>query len=440
MMGRQDLSDSAATPLVRVTQLDNGLRVVTQNMPSLRSVALGVWVGVGARHETLTEHGLSHLLEHMAFKGTQRRSARQIAEEIEQVGGDMNAATSLEQTAYYVRVLADDVPLAVDVLADITQHSAFDPNELVREKDVILQEIASLQDSPDEIAYDQVQLAAFPDHSIGRPIIGTPQSVVAIGPDMLRDYLRRHYTAERTVVAAAGLIDHDTFVDLVANAFTELPAHVDEAVTAPKFVGGPGSSDEPFEQAHVVVGFPAPAFQAPDFIACQVLSALLGGGMSSRLFQEVREELGLCYSIYSSAWGLSDAGFFTIHAATGHDLVMDLSKVLAREIDKLASEAVSPRELDRARSQLTAGLMLSLESPPARAGQLARQLLVHGRLIGLDELAERIGRVTAEDVRAFAERLVSVSPPAVAVVGPGKAAAGLAAQVVDVFSERAGSA
>ncbi len=420
-------------PLVRVTQLPCGIRVVTQHMPSLRSAALGVWVGVGARHETGQEHGLSHLLEHMAFKGTARRSAREIAEEIEQVGGDMNAATSLEQTAYYVRVLGEDVPLAVDVLSDIVRNAVFDGQELAREKDVVLQEIAGLQDMPDELAYDLVQAAAFPDHAVGRPIIGTPESVQALSADHLRDYLARHYSGDRMVVAAAGAVDHDAFVALVHAGFADHVSAKSSAPVVPRFHGGAFGHPDAFEQSHVIVGFPSPAYVRPDFITGQVFCAVLGGGMSSRLFQEVREARGLCYSIYASAWGLSDTGFLTIHAATSHDLVAELGAVVAQELTKLGDTLLDDRELARAKAQLTAGLMMSLESPVARAEQLARQLLVHGRTFGPDEIAERIARVSAADVQAFAAGLVAVAQPAVAVVGTGERSQGLGETVAASF-------
>ncbi|MEM9027009.1 MAG: pitrilysin family protein [Pseudomonadota bacterium] len=425
-----DLGDA----LVQVTKLSSGLTVATQHMPSLRSVALGVWVGVGARHETLAEHGLSHLLEHMAFKGTERRSARDIVEEIEQVGGDMNAATSIEQTAYYVRALHEDVDLAVDVLADIVRNSTFDADELLREKDVVLQEIAGLRDSPDDTIYDLVQDAAFPDHSIGRSIIGTPESVSAIGASQLRSYLARHYSAGRMVVAASGYVDHDRLVESVRAAFDGLPQTERDVPERPTFSGGIRASDRPFEQAHLMIGWPSPAYVEPDFLGCQVLSAALGGGMSSRLFQEVREARGLCYSIYSSAWGLSDAGFFTVHAATGEDLVAPLADVIVTELDKLAAAGLDDRELARAKAQLRAGLMMSLESPAARAEQLARQILVHDRVILPDEIATRIDAVSAEDVRRLAQRMRDETRPAVAVVGAGAASDALAAHTARLFS------
>lgn len=424
----------ASVPLLQTTKLPNGLTIATQHMPSLRSVALGVWVGVGARHETLAEHGLSHLLEHMAFKGTNRRSARDIAEEIEQVGGDMNASTSLEQTAYYVRVLQEDVELALDVLSDIVRNPVFDPAELAREKDVILQEIASIQDAPDEIAYDLAQLAAFPDHSVGRPVIGTPESVLAIEEAQLRNYRDRNYSPSRMVVAAAGAIDHDELVKLVSAAFGDLDGSETAPDETPMFAGGEAASDRSFEQAHFILGLPSPSSRDPDYLTGRLLSIALGGGMSSRLFQEVREKRGLCYSIYSSAWGLKDAGFFTVYAATSAELVASLAEVVVEELDRIASEDLESRELARAKAQLHAGLMMSLESPAARAEQLASQILVHGRVIAPDEIAERIAAVTAEDVRALATRLRSTRRPSVSVVGAGRKSRELCERTAQIFT------
>lgn len=421
-------------PLLQTTVLPNGITVASQHMPSLRSVALGVWIGVGARHETLAEHGLSHLLEHMAFKGTKRRTARDIAEEIEQVGGDMNASTSIEQTAYYVRVLQDDVALAVDVLADIVRNPVFDPAELLREKDVILQEIAGIQDMPDELAYDIVQLTAFPDHSVGRPVIGTPASVSAIDEVQLRSYRDRNYSAERMVVAAAGAIDHDELVKLVAEMFGDIDNRQIVDDEKPQFSGGIGASDKPFEQAHFLLGLPSPASRDSDYLTGRVLSIALGGGMSSRLFQEVRERRGLCYSIYASAWGLKDAGFFTIHAATGPELVKPLSEFVIAELDRMAEEQLDDRELSRAKTQLHAGLMMSLESPAARAEALASQILVHGRVIPPDEIAQRIAAVNAEDVRTLARELRDQKRPAVTVVGAGRKSRNLCEHAAQVFS------
>lgn len=404
-----------------VSTLTNGVRVVTHAMPHVETSSLGVWIGVGARHETETQQGISHLLEHMAFKGTKTRSALQIAEEIEQVGGEINAATSLESTAYYARVLKGDEGLALEILADILQDSTFDQGELEKERDVILQEIAATQDSPDEIAYDLVQEAAFPGQAVGRPILGTPASVTATSPEDLRRFLGTHYAPARLVVSAAGAVTHDSVLRHAEALFGGLStsqetSHGDEPA---RYVGGARSSVKSFEQSHVLMGFEGPSYRAPDAFTAQVFSGLFGGGMSSRLFQEVREKRGLCYAIYSSAWGLKDSGMFQIHAATSHAMVPELIDVIGQELTVMADRGPTEREVTRAKAQLKAGLLMSLESSGARAEQMARHLLVHGRLIAPDELVARVDEVTVERVRTFAQRLAG-SPACVAIVGAGK--------------------
>ncbi|MGI9423784.1 MAG: M16 family metallopeptidase [Hyphomicrobiaceae bacterium] len=419
---------------VQLTTLDSGLRIVTQTMPHLRSVSLGAWVGVGARDEASHEHGICHLLEHMAFKGTSTRSARQIAEEVEEVGGDMNAATGLEMTAYYVRVLEEHTALGLEILADILQNSVFDPSELALEKEVILQEIAGIDDVPDEIAYDLALCAAYSGQSLGRSVIGTKQSVKAIDADALRMHLATRYAAGDMVIAAAGAVDHETFVRHVRALFSGLNAESRSASTPASFVGGVRSSPKKFEQCHLVVGFPAPSYRDDGFMESQVFSGLLGGGMSSRLFQEARENRGLCYAIYSSAWGLRDGGMFGIHAATGKAMVKDLAQVVAEELRKCAAGDINDREVARAKAQLRAGLLMSLESSSARAEQMARQLLAVGRLIELDELLGRIEAVTKEGMARFASRLTTIAQPAIVVVGAGRSSQRLADDTHRLFA------
>jgi predicted Zn-dependent peptidase len=403
-----------------ITRLDNGLTVVSHHMPHLETVSLGVWVGTGARHEKPAENGISHVLEHMAFKGTMRRTARGIAEEIEEVGGELNASTSLEMTAYYARVLRGDEAVALDILADILQNSTYADTDLEREREVILQEIAGIKDSPEELAYDLLQEAAFPDQPVGRPVIGTPQSVTAVSPDDLRRFLRTRYVASRVVVSAAGAIHHDELVRHASAKFGALNGGAPDEGEGASYVGGVRASPRTFEQSHLVLGFQSPSYRDNDFLTAQVYSGLMGGGMSSRLFQEVREDRGLCYAIYSSAWGLSDAGLFNVHAATGAELMSELVDVVAHEMKQSAAAIPAAKEVDRAKAQLKAGLLISLESSSARAEQMARQLLVYGRLIGVRELIERVDAVTPEAVRTFAEKMVGGAAASVCVIGAGE--------------------
>ncbi len=413
------------------TILDNGLTVVSHTMPHLKTVSTGVWVASGSRNERTDEHGISHLLEHMAFKGTQRRSARDIAEEIEQVGGDLNAATSLELTAYYVRVLEGDHELALDILADILTASTLDEVELEREKDVVLQEISGVYDVPDEVAYDLVQEAAFTDQSVGRPVIGTPESVSGFSRRDLEAHLKRQYVPTRMVVAAAGAIDHHELVRHARDKFGRLAQCKGEDGAPARFIGGARGSDRTFGQSHFLLGFDSPSYRARQFFACQVFTGILGGGMSSRLFQEARENRGLCYSIYASAWGLADGGMFNIHAATGEEQLDELRGVIYDELHRAANDNPSELELQRAKAGLKAGLLMGLESSSARAEQMARQMIGFGRLLEPGELIENVEAVTADDVRSFAETLIGAANPAVVVVGNGDRSADFASETWD---------
>jgi predicted Zn-dependent peptidase len=411
---------STVVAATEVTTLTNGLRVVTHHMPHVETVSLGVWVGTGARHEAAAESGMSHLLEHMAFKGTAQRSAQQIAEEIEQVGGDLNAATSLETTAYYSRVLKADVPVAMEIIADILQNPKYSADELEREREVILQEIAGTRDSPDEIAYDILNDTAYPDQAIGRPILGTAEPVGDISVGDLRQYLERHYGAGHMVLSAAGHVDHGAVVRHAEALFGGLNRGERGILQPARYRGGSGVSEKAFEQSHLVMGFEGPSYRAPDFYTAQVFSGLFGGGMSSRLFQEVRERRGLCYAIYSSCWALGDTGMLGVHAATGSEMMAELVEVVRQEFMRAASERPNDREVDRAKAQLKAGLLMSLESSGARAEQMARQTLLFDRLVSPSELIERVEVVTAEGIRSFAESMITRTPPSVAVVGAGR--------------------
>jgi predicted Zn-dependent peptidase len=402
---------------VRQTRLPSGLTVVTHAMDHLESAALGVWAGVGSRSERDNEHGLSHVLEHMAFKGTATRSAIEIAEEIEAVGGEVNAATSVETTSYYARVLKDDVPLAVDILSDILGNSTFDAGELEREQHVIVQEIGAALDAPDDRVYDLFTEAAFPDQPLGRTILGTPATVEAVAPNMLREYLDRHYRGPGMVLAAAGAVDHDALVTLAADRFSGLASTPGPKPTPAKYRGGEKrEAREHLQETQVMVGFEGRPYTADNYHAAQLLAAIMGGGMSSRLFQEVREKRGLCYSIYAFHWGFADSGMFGVHAATGPDDVQELMPVILGELERAAHD-IEEREVDRARAQLRAGLLMTLESPAGRAGQIARQMLLFGRTIPTDELVQKINAIDVRTLRALAEEIFTGEMPTLAAVG-----------------------
>ena len=355
---------------VEVTTLKSGLRVVTDAMPHLQSASLGVWVASGSRKERLDEHGISHFLEHMAFKGTRRRSARQIVEEIEAVGGDLNAATSAETTAYYARVLKADVPLALDVVADILSEPAFDPAELTREQNVIVQEIGAVADTPDDLIFEHLQITAFPDQPLGRSILGTPKTVRSFDDNGLRGYLARNYRAPDIIVGAAGAIDHAAIVAEVEERFASFGGAAGPSAEPARFAGGSYVEERDLEQVHVALALPGVSQTDPTLYSLQVFNNALGGGMSSRLFQEAREKRGLCYSIYSFHAPYSDVGMFGLYAGTDAADTAELMRLVVDEIANCAATLSEP-EVARAKAQMKAGLLMALESSGARVEQLA---------------------------------------------------------------------
>ncbi|MBM3597101.1 MAG: insulinase family protein [Alphaproteobacteria bacterium] len=401
---------------VRTNTLSNGLRIVTDDMPGVETASLGVWVGVGTRHEPREVNGVAHLLEHMAFKGTKRRSALQIAQEIEAVGGHLNAYTSREQTAYYAKVLKEDVGLGIDMLADILQHSVFDESELQRERAVVLQEIGQAYDTPDDIIFDYFQTAAFPNQALGRPVLGSAEIVSSLSRDAIRGYMSGHYGARNMVLAAAGKLDHAHVAELAARAFDALPAERSAATDIAHYTGGEQREERDLEQAHIVLGFEGIPYDDPDYYALAVFSTLFGGGMSSRLFQEVREKRGLVYSIYSFSASYRDGGLFGVYAGTGEKEVRELIPVVCEEFRR-ALDKIDAEEINRARAQLKASLLMSLESTGARSEQIANHLLIYGRVLTTDELVRRVEAVDEAAVRRVVKRLLA-SRPALAAVGP----------------------
>jgi predicted Zn-dependent peptidase len=402
---------------VRSTTLPNGMTVLTDDMPHLESASLGIWVKAGSRSETEAEHGISHVLEHMAFKGTKTRSALEIASTIENVGGDLNAATSVEHTGYFARVLKEDVALAGDILSDILQNSVFDQNELDREQQVIVQEIGATRDNPDDHVFDLFQQAAFPDQPIGRTILGTVDSVKSFSPTTIRAYMDRNYVGDRMVICAAGNVDHDALVDIANDRFHDLrPDGAPEPVKA-EYIGGEERLLSDHEQAHIVLGLEGRAYNSDGFYAAQILASILGGGMSSRLFQEVREKRGLCYSVYAFHWAFADSGIFGVAASTGEQEVTQLLPVVLAELRK-ATQTITDEEVVRVRNQIRAGLLMSLESPSSRAGQLARQQILWGRPIPLQETVDRINRITADRVKLIASQIFDTGNVSLAGIGP----------------------
>jgi predicted Zn-dependent peptidase len=401
---------------VMVSRLANGMRVVTDRMESVETVSIGVWVDVGTRHEPAAINGVAHMLEHMAFKGTKRRSALDIAAEIEAVGGHVNAYTSREHTAYYAKVLKADVGLAVDILADILQNSVFDPAELERERTVILQELGQAQDTPDDIIYDLFQERAYPDQPMGQPVLGRTEIIKHLDRDSVAGYQKSTYAAPGMMLVAAGNVSHETLVPMAERAFSALAPTSAARTEKAAYVGGDVRESRDLEQVHVLLGFPGFAFADRDYYAASVLSTALGGGMSSRLFQEIRERRGLVYSIYSFSHSYSDGGIFGIYAGTGEDEAAELMPVIAEELRKLRSGLASV-ELERARAQLKAGLLMSLEGTAARCEPQASHMLVFGRPLDPAELVRHIDAVDEDAVVRVARRLANAAPTLVAL-GP----------------------
>ncbi len=402
---------------IETAELANGLRIVTDRVDTVQSVSLGLWVDVGARHEVEAENGVSHFLEHMAFKGTSTRSAFRIATEIEDIGGHLNAYTSRETTVYHATVLKQHISVALDILADILCNSTFDEAEIDRERNVILQEIRQAADTPDDTIFDQFQTAAFPAQPLGRPVLGTADIVSGLPRRALTDYVSTHYGADRMILAAAGALDHDRIVSL-AERFLGNFGRTGGGYPCPaRYEGGDWREVRDLEQVHLVVGFEGLRFGDEDYYPLAVLSTALGGGMSSRLFQELRERRGLAYAVYTFSSSYLDGGLFGLYAGTGPDEIGELVTAAGAELVQAASKTMAGSEITRARTLIKAGALLSLESMAARAERLAMQMQVHGHTIAIDDIAARIDAVESEDVRRVAERVFS-SKPVVAALGP----------------------
>jgi predicted Zn-dependent peptidase len=400
-----------------LTTLPNGLRVATEKLIGMESVTFCVSFHVGARQETPEEHGLAHLLEHMAFKGTTKRNARQIAEEFDGIGGNVNAYTSMEQTVYYARVLKQHLPLAVEILADILQNSVFDAAELAREQEVILQEIAQTEDSPDDLVFDYLHEAAYPTHPLGRSILGTPETVMQFTADSLKTFIARHYHSNQMIISAAGNLDHAELCQLVEQHFTGFQSVAAEATSLASFTSGQKYVERELEQLQVMLGFQSVPRHDPDYDAAQILSSILGGGMSSRLFQEVREKRGLAYSVNAFLTTYQDTSLCGVHVASSPDKAPELLKVLVEEVQKLTATEVSEAELTRAKNQFRASILMRRESPTAVAESIARNLQEYGRYRSADELIQRFSVVTPQDIKRVACRIFQPELLALSSIG-----------------------
>lgn len=412
--------------VVRRSVLPGGVRVLSEHVPGLRSVSVGAWVGVGSRDEASGHFGSTHFLEHLLFKGTARRSAMDIAEAFDAVGGEANAATGKEHTCYYAHVLGADLPMAVDVITDMVTSAQLDPGELETERGVILEELAMNDDDPSDVAHEQFASAVFGAHALGRPIGGTPATIRAVPRDAVWEHYREHYRPEGLVVTAAGDVDHDALCEQVLAALAEGGWVLDSAAVPLGRRSSSGEADSPgveltvrrsTEQANVLIGGTAITSTDERRFAMLVLNAVLGGGMSSRLFQEVREKRGLAYSTYSFASGHADAGLFGVYAGCTPGKVDEVSALLVAEWEKLADEPMSPAELRRSIGQLSGNLVLGLEDAGSRMSRLGKAEIVSGELLSVEETLERIRAVTAQQVQDLAADLFA-RPRSVVRVGP----------------------
>ncbi len=403
---------------VRLHTLPNGFRIATEAMPGLKSAAIGIWVLAGGRHERAEQNGIAHFLEHMAFKGTARRSALDIAEAIEDVGGYINAYTSREMTAYYARVLEDDVDLALDVIADILLNPAFAENEIEVERGVILQEIGQAADTPDDILFDWLQEVAYPDQPLGRTILGPEERVSAFGRTDLQGFVAEHYGPGQMILCAAGSVDHDAICRAAETLFGHLsPITRPHLIQPARWQGGERREVKDLEQVHFALALEGPDYRDPDIHTAQVWATAMGGGMSSRLFQEIRENRGLCYTIFAQAGAYEDTGMTTIYAGTSTEDILELAGLTATEIARSADD-MTAAEVARAKAQMKAGMLMGLESPSQRAERLARMLAIWGRVPGIDEAIEKIDGVSVADVRAFGARMAGGTGLALTVYGP----------------------
>ncbi len=413
---------------IQTHTLSNGFQIVTEAMPGLKSTSIGIWVQAGGRHERVEQNGIAHFLEHMAFKGTKTRTALQIAETIEDVGGYINAYTSREMTAYYARVLEDDVALGLDVIADILLNPVFDPAEIEVERGVILQEIGQTNDTPDDIVFDWLQEAAYPNQALGRTILGPTERVSAFSREDLNGFVGEHYGPNQMILAAAGGLDHDAIVKQAEALFGHLsPIERPTNLIQPAaFGGGERREIKQLEQVHFALALEGPNYRDPAIYTAQIYASAMGGGMSSRLFQEVREKQGLCYTVFAQAGAYEDTGLTTIYAGTSASQIDQLANITIDEL-KRAADDMTASEVARARAQMKAGLLMGLESPSNRAERLARLLSIWGRIPTLEETIANIDAVTTGDVKAYAGQVAGSAGTALAVYGPAESAPSLEA-------------
>lgn len=404
---------------IQQTKLKNGLRILTNRMPDVESVSMGVYVGTGCRSETAAENGIAHFIEHMMFKGTKKRNSKEIVEAIERVGGNVNAYTSRELTVYHTKSLKEDFETCLDVLADMMQNSTFDKAEFAQEQNVILQEIAQNFDSPDDAIHDEFQRQAYGENAMGKAILGTNETIMAMTPDHLFNFVHKNYTTDNLVLAAAGNINHDDFVEKVDHYFQDLKQ---SAFTVPEksvYQGGEIKTKRDIEQLQLMLGYPGTHYGADDYYDFIILSIILGGGMSSRLFQEIREKRGLAYSIYAYNANFKDSGMLCVGAALNADKAGDILPIISEELHKMTNN-ITDEEIIRAKTQIKSSLLMAQESSMSRCEKLGHHMLIHGRIIEIPELVQKIDTVTKDSIITALNKSLS-GTKTLAALGPAKA-------------------
>ena len=401
--------------------LPNGVRIVTENITYVQSVALGIWVGVGARDESDKLRGISHVIEHMLFKGTPTRTALQIADQIDSVGGDINAFTSKESTCYYVRILSEHVPLAVDVLADMFLNSNVDPEELAREQNVILEEIKRRDDEPDDLVHDMFAQTLWPGHVLGKSIVGTPETVSGLKSNDLKGYMTEHYTPDTIVVAAAGNLNHDEIVAMVRERFGHLKGSKSDwrmPDTLPVFTPETIYIEKPIEQVNLVIGAPGYSQLSDDKYKLSILDNVLGGSMSSRLFQEIREKRGLAYSVGSYSQSYREGGYFGVYSGTSAKTAAQVIDLVRAEFKNVHKNNITQKELDRSKNQFRGSIVMSQEGMNSRMMRIGRNELTYDRVIPVEEIMDKIIAVTLDDIVEVTDYLFGRDEYAMATVGP----------------------
>lgn len=406
------------------TDLDSGIRILTEHVPGVRSVSLGAWVGAGSRDEPPELNGATHFLEHLLFKGTAVRSAREIAELFDAVGGDLNAFTTKEFTCFHSRTLDDDLPMAVEVLADMLEHSTVNEEDLESERQVVLEEIGMHEDAPDDVIFDLFHETVWGDHPLGRRVQGSSDTVAAMTREQVHAYYRLHYHPGNLVFAAAGNVEHAQVVEAVSKAYSHAspgptrPARGGEA--PPAMRSGVRIETRKLEQSHVVLGTAGLARNDPARFAVGVLNIVLGAGMSSRLFQEIREKRGLVYTVGSSHSSYAKCGLFSVYAATGPQRVREVLTLVRQQIADVVQNGITQEELARGKGHLTGSLVLGLEDTGGRMSRLGKGELCHGEILSPDEVVNRIKAVSQQDIRDVSERILGSNPWALTVLGPNK--------------------